>query len=598
MTAVASPPRASGPLLPPPFKYGGSKPVDFPMHPSPHIDFPSSPSYKDIITGQSEMARQHTKKTVLHCSFVGCNKAFAKACKLQDHERSHTGERPFACDAEGCGKDFKRKDHLQRHQRSHAPRTTGDGEADAESSRPFQCTVLVSATSSTSATSCDRRFLTRQHLTRHIREYHDQSTSCDEEEKMKTQGGPTLAKQSRARARRPATYVCEIDKCAEAFTKRKLLRAHITVVHSDRTKVADKDIDVLEAQRMARLPFPCTASTCQKRFATNSKRMAHVERRHNNVPGYVCVFDHSQDGTPNGFAQFTTWSALQAHQRECHRPTCEQCGKQFKESRNLRQHMQRIHDRATGIQSDQDGSMTFSGDTDLHNDYLTSDGNSASLPCPHDECSRSFHSHRALRRHESWCGKGTEKRGGVTTQAGDEADVSENETDLESNSDVDDDFYRCEGGAVPEHAADRSKTLKRSWRDVDEDDVQTVSLSSLISAKYAQGEGRESSVSRSASSVKKRRLRGRVLGCPWKQVCRLRDNLAADENQADHVSCSYRFSRLYDIQRHLRSEHKVNLAHIDIQALLFDEEQAQLGEPRHSTQIAKELQSARRNEDH
>jgi hypothetical protein len=308
--------------------------------------------------------------------------------------------------------------------------------------------------------------------------------------------------------------------------------------------------------------------------------MAHIQQKHNTTGRYVCMHDHTQDGTPGGVAQFANWSALQAHQRSAHKPTCPfaDCGKQFKETRNLRQHLHRIHGckdddsqgGGDGGKTNVDGSMEFSGDTDIER--------AEALRCSNSACTRLFGSIRSMKRHSSRCGKSVNR----PTADAEEADVSENDTESESESD--DDFFRREGGAVPEEAADRGKTQKRRRWDQGDVGIESFSLTSLTGRAYSQAN------SEAVSSSKRRRTRGRVLGCPWQQICQLRDQQekAHIDTTDDHVpSCSFRFSRLYDVQRHLRGVHKVNLTQVDIQSLILDEERQLLGTPRPGTQVAK-----------
>ncbi|EKM60953.1 uncharacterized protein PHACADRAFT_133931 [Phanerochaete carnosa HHB-10118-sp] len=115
------------------------------------------------------------------CSHEGCTKAYAKPCRLAEHERSHTGVRPFTCI--NCNKSYLREAHLQAHARSHLP----------NSSRPLVC----------EEPGCEKRFWTAQHLRVHS-ELH--------------------------RGNKP--FKCIESSCEAAFLKHHQLREHICSAHA------------------------------------------------------------------------------------------------------------------------------------------------------------------------------------------------------------------------------------------------------------------------------------------------------------------------------------------------------------------------------
>ncbi|KAJ3550941.1 hypothetical protein NMY22_g112 [Coprinellus aureogranulatus] len=116
-----------------------------------------------------------------HCTFAGCDKAYSKPSRLEEHERSHTGERPFVC--ETCKKSYLRETHLQAHVRSHLP----------ESSRPLACDHK----------DCPKRFWTQQHLKAH-QDWHNGAKP----------------------------FACTEDGCNETFAKHHQLRAHVCEAHA------------------------------------------------------------------------------------------------------------------------------------------------------------------------------------------------------------------------------------------------------------------------------------------------------------------------------------------------------------------------------
>lgn len=137
------------------------------------------PGKTQTIQNKDAEASTKTEHTApnLVCPYPSCEKEFIKTSKLEDHKRSHTGERPFHCNVPSCGKSFTRKDHLLRHTRSHASTSTSTTHSpDVAQDRPFLCTMFLSQDDQ----PCERRFLTQQHLTRHVRDVHDTPETADE----------------------------------------------------------------------------------------------------------------------------------------------------------------------------------------------------------------------------------------------------------------------------------------------------------------------------------------------------------------------------------------------------------------------------------
>ncbi|KZT50644.1 hypothetical protein CALCODRAFT_461473 [Calocera cornea HHB12733] len=112
------------------------------------------------------------------CTWPGCEKAYTKPVRLEEHERSHTGDRPYRCDE--CGQSYMRDTHLAAHVRTHKP----------DSEKPYAC----------STESCGKRFWTSSQLKLHIATH---------------------------RGDRP--FACE--QCEERFVKHAQLRKHVAAVH-------------------------------------------------------------------------------------------------------------------------------------------------------------------------------------------------------------------------------------------------------------------------------------------------------------------------------------------------------------------------------
>lgn len=93
----------------------------------------------DMDIGGDDNARPY------RCTFDGCNRAYTKPCRLEEHQRTHTGERPYECKHDGCGKSYMRENHLKRHELIHS------------GTKPFACTHQ----------GCTAAYHTSYHLKRH-----------------------------------------------------------------------------------------------------------------------------------------------------------------------------------------------------------------------------------------------------------------------------------------------------------------------------------------------------------------------------------------------------------------------------------------------
>ncbi|KAJ7350369.1 hypothetical protein DFH08DRAFT_108230 [Mycena albidolilacea] len=149
------------------------------------------------------------------CTHTGCDKAYSKPSRLEEHERSHSGQRPFVCDT--CGKSYLRETHLHAHARSHLP----------QSDRPFVC----------SQPNCEKRFWTAQHLRVHL-DWHNGAKpfTCPEANCLEA-----FAKHHQLRAHKcsvhatPGTkpYQCEHEGCTQSFATNQHLRTH-SKVHNEK----------------------------------------------------------------------------------------------------------------------------------------------------------------------------------------------------------------------------------------------------------------------------------------------------------------------------------------------------------------------------
>jgi hypothetical protein len=338
--------------------------------------------------------------------------------------------------------------------------------------------------------------------------------------------------------------------------------------------------------------------------------------RKHDAKRYMCA----QHETPE---HFETWSALQAHMRAAHPPTCSHpgCGRVFSRLDHLKEHEARhlARQRSEKLAEQEEGTGFDVADED---ESFEEPPARPMFACTWSEsqCSKTFKSayardthirvfHRGERNHKCACGKAYghahllrahAKRCAAATGAGDSAeqsaasDADEGEdgdddgADSAATSDLsDDEFFRREGGAVPESHASRPRAPRRlsgSAAEASAEKRPPKLLHLLTGSSYAQ------------PATLSRRHRTRILSCPWARVVALLDAeddaqgaeaIAALSPQDVQQACAFRFGRLYDARRHMRAVHEVELSDAELRALIPADETAGLPKTRRSETPAK-----------
>ncbi|KAH7907332.1 hypothetical protein BJ138DRAFT_1129242 [Hygrophoropsis aurantiaca] len=277
------------------------------------------------------------------CTFPDCLKSYTKPSRLAEHARAHTGERPYGCDV--CGKAYFRETHLQAHAHSHRP----------ESERPYMCGV---------GTECGKRFWTAQHLKVHeamhggAKNYACTDAAC----------GETFSKHHQLRAHMctvhapPGTkpYQCTSLNCGKSFATNQKLRAHLKTHDEKRYTCSHPSCLVT--------PTPTSSDAS----ATTSPSSHPPAPTLTSSPTPTPISSGTPTPTPTPTTStptfYSTWSALQSHIRTAHPPTCAVCGRTYASHANLRTHARLHEQREVEMvlegENDSDGDDDDGGDSD------------------------------------------------------------------------------------------------------------------------------------------------------------------------------------------------------------------------------------------
>ena len=254
-------------------------------------------STRSTSTPATTQSTPFCREKRLKCPYDGCDKAFNRPTRLQEHIRSHTNERPFKCPHMPCKKDYLRESHLKHHIKS--------AHSDV---RDYKC----------SFEGCSKAFATGQRLRVH------EATHVA-----------------------PNKYRCtDYPPCNQVFRKRDTLQKHIATDHK-----GQQSPKLFECSKVsARTGLPCTSA-----FDTASKLAAHDRTCHDptRYSCDVCValnttagFDEqAEEGDHSSAvkAHFTTYTELQEHIATEHPPQCHLCYAVMSTQRELSRHLEVDH---------------------------------------------------------------------------------------------------------------------------------------------------------------------------------------------------------------------------------------------------------------
>ncbi|CAH8614530.1 unnamed protein product [Schistosoma margrebowiei] len=111
-------------------------------------------SYMIIPDSRTMFSTEPTRELrKYHCTYPGCDKSFARRCRLNQHISRHMITDPISCDAPNCNVKYFSEEDLKRHKLSQ------HSSADQDSSRQYACTF----------SECSRLFSNLSKLKEHLR---------------------------------------------------------------------------------------------------------------------------------------------------------------------------------------------------------------------------------------------------------------------------------------------------------------------------------------------------------------------------------------------------------------------------------------------
>ncbi|KAG5518192.1 hypothetical protein PMAC_003378 [Pneumocystis sp. 'macacae'] len=238
----------------------------------------------------SDKKKQKIEKKLYKCTYEGCEKAYSKPCRIEEHIRSHTGEvkfaHSFAITRDDCVARFNTNQHLRRHEAIHLKDT------------PYKCTKYP---------PCTAEFHKNQQLRIHVAHTHTHKKPfpCEYGQCKKSFDTGSKLNSHISRIHIPIpSYFCEIENCnqKERFTKWSLLQKHLKSDHPAICKICDKKfttdtqlklhLQVHEKTLEERRLYHCPIENCQKSFTRSFALQKHIEIIHEQKRDFVCNIDN------------------------------------------------------------------------------------------------------------------------------------------------------------------------------------------------------------------------------------------------------------------------------------------------------------------
>ncbi|EJD08590.1 uncharacterized protein FOMMEDRAFT_73501 [Fomitiporia mediterranea MF3/22] len=412
------------------------------------------------------------------------------------------GGKRYHCTFEGCTKSYRKPVRLEEHERTH----TGE--------RPFVCTT------------CRKTYFRDSHLQAHMRTHMPDSSrsfACQFDGCEKKFWTPQHLKRHEETHSGEKPFKCSELGCSQSFSKHNQLRSHISSVHC----------------QSGTKNFRCEHEGCPKSFATSQKLKAHAKIHEDHR--YTCTHPACLSKSENEY--FSAWSALQAHTRATHPPTCPyvSCnGKIFSQQKILRVHL-KIHEQR---EAEQTLASTYRGDgceaDDEGEDRPSKRSRGGEVgrdwKCSESGCEKDFKSKKALATHVKVAHM--LRRDFVCT------------------------FEGCGASFGYKHLLQRHSARIHSIHGDSHGNLHSVVLDEVPAEGCTPLKTLENSVidvltGKAYEDHAKRRLSAtETLACPYPVIPGHKLETSSGLSSAP---CKFVFSRAYDLRRHLASAHALNI---------------------------------------
>ncbi|PWN48957.1 hypothetical protein IE53DRAFT_388836 [Violaceomyces palustris] len=633
-----------------------STPTSFPPvlkpFPCPHPGCGKSYSKKSKL---AQHARSHTGERPFRCHHPGCQACYMRSDHLKVHLRSHLDQSHKSFRCEQCTSSFWTRSHLTNHVRQchslpdvlplasiQSVEPDGDLELPVAQGPPSQPLVAANTGSFRYACQeegCQLAFRQRKHLRQHVRQSHSDLYLRQQWQELQRKRQPSSSlRQDEPSGSVVALRDSEGNELSSQEVERRLLLPYACQHPGCERRFATNSKRKSHSKRHEEGRYTCA--------------LPHPKGRNAEEEG------EEEDQGVMTFPTWTSLQShmKQFHPPTCPWPGC---GKTFGRADNLKTHLRRHREKEEEEEEEEEEKRPFqqrgsskgssarggegaaielsdSDESETDQDESEEDESDAERPtdaevkgstiprarkafrCTWNHCDKSYTRRFALQVHIRTahvgekphecrtCSRRFAHKHLLVRHRRQCRSVGKVEQGEDEEEEMSDEYFRKEGGAVPEKDSSRPRAAKRrsaeeGEEEMDEEKVRRRRmglLKLLTGEEYSEGGGgggEESCGEGKSPKRKRRKIRGRVVSCPWDRIVELGRGKGGEEeaevgggegsrgevvNNDDNLKCPYRFSRLYDLRRHMSALHGIQLDDLELEDLVPREELDRLAKRR------------------